>query len=683
MAISKFEKNNQANESISKYKLLSAYGGAGSLIHTQYGSVIISCIEEWGFLKRIIEFEKEALTIKKSDEEVFEYVIEQAKLPRNGNIGISNDVRFLHKLIDRKKFNKSNFRYLVIIPEIELNLVKNTIKDSKTELSIASTFMPKIFADKSHLYKEYKNWIKDWVINNPSDKYGENFFPPKKTWNELLIQDNLVLICPNGHISDFPWSRFLRWRNLDPLALTQGNPINLFDYNCCCNEPVLKISSSNANASGFDGKWLKCENCGKQTSLQGIMNVRIACKGHKPWEVNTGKAEFYSGNIEDRNSNFPSEHCDTQMRVALTTGNNLYFSRIMSSIYMPNNLFLSEQELLLINLRQELEIEKKKDNFEKCIEINKRIKEIIDASDKNEKEISDTEKEIQFRFQEFNAFTTKTESEINSEDRFLKIKDVTESLISLNHDFSTFFSRIVRIDNMKMTTTQLDFSRVQPIDIDSEDYVFKNIFRSNLEDVKAYPVVENYGEGVFFAFNNNSINKYSTANSDFIKQWSERLDNISYDSFSKSAINYAKQYNWQLYLVHTFSHLIMRELEFRCGYPTASLSERLYVSNDEKYKMYGCLIYTTEGAEGSMGGLIAQTKGNNLTSLIASAIKRATICHSDPLCFESVGQGLFDLNFASCFSCSLVSETSCELRNIYLDRRLLVDEDNGFFKDFI
>ena len=99
--------------------------------------------------------------------------------------------------------------------------------------------------------------------------------------------------------------------------------------------------------------------------------------------------------------------------------------------------------------------------------------------------------------------------------------------------------------------------------------------------------------------------------------------------------------------------------------------------------MYGCLIYTAEGAEGSMGGLIAQTKGDNLINLIRSAIVRATVCHSDPLCWESEGQGLFDLNFASCFSCSLVSETSCELRNIYLDRKLLVDEKIGFFNDLL
>jgi hypothetical protein len=127
----------------------------------------------------------------------------------------------------------------------------------------------------------------------------------------------------------------------------------------------------------------------------------------------------------------------------------------------------------------------------------------------------------------------------------------------------------------------------------------------------------------------------------------------------------------------------MRELEFKCGYPTASLSERIYVSNDLNYRMYGCMIYTAEGAEGSMGGLIAQTRPDNLIKLITNALERARICNSDPLCWESDGQGLFELNFASCFSCSLVSETSCELRNIYLDRRILVDKVNGYFKEIL
>ncbi len=174
-----------------------------------------------------------------------------------------------------------------------------------------------------------------------------------------------------------------------------------------------------------------------------------------------------------------------------------------------------------------------------------------------------------------------------------------------------------------------------------------------------------------------------------IETWNTDLDRFGRlfrrrrNRFAAGATAFGEAGNWQLYMVHTFSHLIMRELEFRCGYPTASLSERLFVSNDEETKMYGCLIYTAEGAEGSMGGLISQTREANLNSLFRSALLRATICNSDPLCWKSEGQGLFELNLASCFACGLVSETSCEHRNIYLDRQVLIDPENGFFKDLM
>jgi predicted LPLAT superfamily acyltransferase len=62
---------------------------------------------------------------------------------------------------------------------------------------------------------------------------------------------------------------------------------------------------------------------------------------------------------------------------------------------------------------------------------------------------------------------------------------------------------------------------------------------------------------------------------------------------------------------------------------------------------------------------------------IKSALNNAMECSSDPLCWEQDEQ----LNLAACFSCCLVSETSCEKRNLGLDRRALVDEEFGFFKD--
>jgi hypothetical protein len=47
---------------------------------------------------------------------------------------------------------------------------------------------------------------------------------------------------------------------------------------------------------------------------------------------------------------------------------------------------------------------------------------------------------------------------------------------------------------------------------------------------------------------------------------------------------------------------------------------------------------------------------------------------------ECKGQGIFDLNLSACFSCSLVAETACEEMNLGLDRRVLVDEEFGYFK---
>ena len=127
----------------------------------------------------------------------------------------------------------------------------------------------------------------------------------------------------------------------------------------------------------------------------------------------------------------------------------------------------------------------------------------------------------------------------------------------------------------------------------------------------------------------------------------------------------------------------MRELEFSCGYPSASLKERLYISNSTNKIMSGVLIYTAEGSEGSMGGLVSQGEPERIQEILRNGLERAHNCSSDPLCWESDGQGIFGLNLSACFSCSLVAETACEEMNLGLDRRVLIDEEFGYFKDII
>lgn len=667
--------NRQANEAVSKYKLLSAYGGPGSLIHTSYGSIIVSCIEEWGFLSKINEHYQNSLQLKKEPEQ---YVKEMAGLE---GICFSNDERLLRELKEAK--GTENLLFLALVPNIEVDDYYRTIEDGRAYLAVNSQFLPKVFFDRRDHLKTYHQWYTLWGTEH------DKFFPPKYRQSfqrndntaertVLLKQDNIVLLCKNGHISDFPWSSFLYWRTVQPHDL--NNPVDIYNMRGCCDRPDIQISETAANATGFDGKWLKCNTpgceCSRGVSLKGITSIKIICPGHKPWESETGAPANYYGKTEVRRTHPRAETCrrdDT--RIALTTGNNLYFSRTLTSIFMPPELFTDERELQILNLEIELQQAIDSRQFGFCENIQKQIEALRGDLSTRVQIADDDDRDVRFRHQEYAALANKSVELINISRKDLLVNDVTDNL---NELFSPYFHRILRVDRLKITSAQLDFSRVEPYEGSDSDIMNRNIFRSRPEEVLAYPVVENFGEGIFIAFDQEMIQTWNTDVDRFGRLFRQRRNR-----FATGATAFGEAGNWQLYMVHTFSHLIMRELEFRCGYPTASLSERLFVSNDEETKMYGCLIYTAEGAEGSMGGLIAQTREGNLNSLFRSALLRATICNSDPLCWKSEGQGLFELNLASCFACGLVSETSCEHRNIYLDRQVLIDPENGFFKELM
>ncbi|MBP5501698.1 MAG: DUF1998 domain-containing protein, partial [Bacteroidales bacterium] len=190
----------------------------------------------------------------------------------------------------------------------------------------------------------------------------------------------------------------------------------------------------------------------------------------------------------------------------------------------------------------------------------------------------------------------------------------------------------------------------------------------------AIPATQSFGEGLFFSFNEETLKKWSDDNHDLFKHRYAEMKN--HDETYQAIYQEMESGGIDKFLVlHTFSHILMKELEFSCGYPTASLSERLYFSK----RMCGVLIYTADGAEGSMGGLVWQGQPDLMESIVRKAMQRAVNCTSDPICWENEDQ----LNYAACFSCAMVSETSCEKRNVGLDRRILVDKTFGYFRDLV
>lgn len=126
---------------------------------------------------------------------------------------------------------------------------------------------------------------------------------------------------------------------------------------------------------------------------------------------------------------------------------------------------------------------------------------------------------------------------------------------------------------------------------------------------------------------------------------------------------------------HTFAHLLIKALAEYAGYPSALLKERIYVDIDKKDNRKaraGILIYATQsGIRGTLGGLIALQP--YMKDIIYRALEQAENCSNDPICIESHFTPWRHHSGPSCYACTLLSETSCEHRNMWLDRELFLE----------
>jgi hypothetical protein len=233
------------------------------------------------------------------------------------------------------------------------------------------------------------------------------------------------------------------------------------------------------------------------------------------------------------------------------------------------------------------------------------------------------------------------------------------------------FSCIALVDKLRETRALVGFTRIHP-----EDRRGLAERKRSLRKVSAYgreswlPAYMVHGEGLFIRFEEGRL-----------KEWERRpeivgrADALSLRSAALNARGRSRRarVSARFVLVHTFAHALMNRLTFDCGYSSASLRERLYVSEEHGREMGGVLVYTAAGdAEGTMGGLVRMGRAGELEAVIRGALEEAAWCSSDPVCIEHAAQGPLSLNMSACHSCTLLPETACEEFNQLLDRALLV-----------
>lgn len=191
------------------------------------------------------------------------------------------------------------------------------------------------------------------------------------------------------------------------------------------------------------------------------------------------------------------------------------------------------------------------------------------------------------------------------------------------------------------------------------------------------PAVERRGEGIFLELRE-----------DAVAEWAARVHDHDHVTALRSAYG-----RWRAnrgldpdpgfpvpryLLVHTLSHLLLRQVSLECGYGSASIRERLYVGSREQPTAGLLLSTAASDSEGTLGGLVALADRRFLGRLLDNAFDEARSCFSDPLCAERVPKSPSEqLHIAACHACLFASETSCEAGNRWLHRGVLVDLADG------
>jgi hypothetical protein len=507
-----------------------------------------------------------------------------------------------------------------------------------------------------------------------------------------MFQVSYVVICKNGHLDDFPWNEWVH-KNVKPgcfgpIFLTAAKSGDL-------QNSIVKCSKCNLSRS-MDMAMSNTQELGRSNLtiiLDSRKGVDYKCQGIKPW----------LGSIDG-----DAENCIEDAYATFRGAGNVYFPFVESSILIPEGSreldFLYERlkstDFVYPRQLAQNDMDDAIKQIKKIVEIlteeTSTANWILDYSDKDIEKVlnliitnnvnTKTEKvqENDFAPEKRNSFLFEEYQKLQQPSNDFRLNVIKPSK---NYGAKVYklFSDINLVASLTETRAFWGFTRLETINK-------KGIIeaRNNLRRYKTtmgsksdwLPAIQIKGEGLFFKLSEELINFWQEK-----KAVVNRMSKFSQDSeFIGLDIN---DLNPKFVLIHTLSHLIMKELIYFCGYSQASLRERLYISSNKNFTMSGFMIYTASGdSEGTLGGLVRMGKPGYLEEVIDKAIENARWCSNDPVCMETGSNkkiGGEESTLACCYACCLVPETSCEYFNKYLDRGFLIgtaeNADVAFLQD--
>lgn len=466
------------------------------------------------------------------------------------------------------------------------------------------------------------------------------------------IPVRFIAACKNGHLEDFPWYRWVH----------QGQ------INDCSESEADLFLIDNQEHSSLESKIVVCENCNRREHLGPALSpgglrfvVPEGCHGHRPWL-----------STDDSNPCLNSQGEQEHLRGLYKGGSNVYFSKSVRAITVPP--FAGQLADKVINFMNTTEIA---EQSEETIRTN--LLPVLFPRD-------DPDEIIHI----MNAVMTKRQSESVPDirhDEFIELNrkrfgqegidlgDFKTEPIELPENFSDYLENLVLVRKLREIVAQTGFYRIEPFGAEEGDQRNPAPITNYPEELPVWlPAVENKGEGIFFSLQESKINEWIRNNPSVTARFESMISRNGSSTLNDDVVPTVKYA-----LLHSLSHLLIKEISNFAGYSTSSIRERIYSGED----MSGILIYTSSpSSDGSLGGLVEQGKKPKFNIMLQRALRKASVCSMDPLCSHSqLGVGN-KRNGSACHACMFLPETSCECMNDFLDRAFVqstLSEEMCFF----
>lgn len=508
------------------------------------------------------------------------------------------------------------------------------------------------------LYRKL-NFQNNWACPACGPLPGKN-----EAWAKVRREAiRFVRACPNGHLDDVDWVR-----------IVDHNKDN-------CDPTYLRWTGGGGSLRNIN---IECPDC------KGNINLGLAY----------GREWSCSGRFPEQSSARPGS-CNQPSKIIQRGAANLHISELQTALTIPprstnlHRIF----ETLAVRVALRTAQPKTKQELLNILQVNIndgliRPSVYTAVNNYDEQDILDTVNDTiagvvprnaqELRIREFNALrraaTDGAPPQPSSRAGRLDHQfEVVQSHVKVVTTQKGYRLRITPVNRLRVVMVQTGYRRmIQTKDFSLAPLTSYPLVPCRYDDGQLdwYPGVELFGEGIFIDLapgnqSNAPVNHFSLSGSAANTWFDAWIDPERYDPRFVPEIR--DQFHPVFIWWHTLAHRLINALSVDSGYSSAAVRERIYIDVDENTgdASGGILLYTVQpGGDGTLGGLIALVP--QFQRVLDSAFRNIDACSNDPLCSEETFAPE-KYNGAACYACSLISETSCEYRNMRLDRNLLLN----------